>query len=108
MTEAKPPYHLNEPQIEIERISPGVYRIHSTYDGDSIAITVQALRDIESWLQINMIRIEAEASGNTQPAEDIAQRLAALDSLEMEIDELEEKLCSETEEYEAILAWRSL
>ncbi len=43
-----------------------------------------------------------------QTSIDVQAQLQRLDSLELEIDELEEKLCSETEEYEAILAWRSL
>ncbi len=47
--------------IAVERIAPDVYRIHSTYDKSSIAVTAQDLRDLFELLLRHMPLIEDEA-----------------------------------------------
>ncbi len=109
MTEAKQPYRLSEPEIEVERFErpAGVrYRIHSHQDGESIEVTPQGLRDLEAWLQIHMIRIEAEAA-STQPG-DVQEQLRELDLLELAEDRAEELMIQTNDEGEAFRQWKAL
>ncbi len=60
MSEQPAPYHVGseqaEPAIEVERFDrPGGHRwrVHSFYDGDSIALSEAGMRELLDWLLLH-------------------------------------------------------
>jgi len=56
--------------MEIECIQDGIYRLHSDYDNESIALTAQELRELFDWSMIHMRELEQEARQAVSVAEE--------------------------------------
>ncbi len=91
---------------EIEKIARDRYRLRA--HDHIITLSAQDLLDAMDYGLLHAKLLRVEALSPQEPGDDIAQRLQALDSLELEIDEYEEKLCSAADEMEAIFHFRSL
>ncbi len=112
MSEHKAPYHLSEgDEIEVERYERTVtggyrWRIHSRHDGNSIEVSAQGMRELLDELLKSAGQFSEATSA--QPGEGIAEKLAALDSLELAADMAEELMIQTNDETVAIAAWRQL
>jgi hypothetical protein len=49
------------PTVEVTAVGNSVYRLFSLYDKESIAITVQGLLELASWVEANRETLEEEA-----------------------------------------------
>jgi hypothetical protein len=49
------------PTIEVTAVGNGVYRLFSSFDKDSVALTAQGLVELAIWIAANTERLELEA-----------------------------------------------